>query len=388
MTGQDAPRTERGRGIQGALERSWYAAPGAAAWSRLLAPAAALYGAASAAARARAMELRRSAPDGYVVSIGGLTVGGAGKTSLSRWLARELAARGARPAILLRGHGGQNDPFGTFVVPDFEGYPLHVAFERAGDEAAAHRAALDSSAVVASDRDRHRAAAWTGAGYGARLWILDDGWEQRTLRWNELWVAVDPRLPVGNGALLPAGPLRRPAATLREAAVIAFVLDESDEEVSREMDAWTVAHAPSATRLRFRRALEGTSRLGDRAAEAWRAGTRAALVSGVGAPGRLTRFVRSSGIDLVSHAAFPDHARWSVPDLSRAVERAAAMGAEVVLITEKDEPRWPESLSPRLPVRVLRSTLRPLDPVDRALEGMIAGSRAGNAAPAKEALRR
>lgn len=388
MTGHGAPRMERGRGIQGALERSWYAAPGTAAWSRVLAPAAALYGAASAASRARAARLRRSAPEGYVVSVGGLTVGGAGKTSLSRWLARELAARGARPAILLRGHGGRGGPWGTFVVPDFDGYPLRVAFERAGDEAAAHRVALDSRAVVASDRDRHRAAAWTGAGYGARLWILDDGWEQRTLRWNELWVAVDPRLPAGNGGLLPAGPLRRPAATLREAAVIAFVLDEVDEEVSGETEAWTAANAPSAARLRFRRVLEGTSRLGDRAIEAWRTGPRAALVSGVGAPERLTRFVRSSGIDLVSHAAFPDHARWSVPDLARAVERAAAMGAEVVLITEKDEPRWPETFCPRLPVRVLRSALRPVDPVDRALEGMMAASRVLDADPAAEALRR
>jgi tetraacyldisaccharide 4'-kinase len=274
------------------------------------------------------------------------------------------------------------------VVPDFEGYPLRVAFERAGDEAAAHRAALGSSAVVASDRDRHRAAACTGAGYGARLWILDDGWEQRTLRWNELWVAVDPRLPVGNGARLPAGPLRRPPATLRAAAVIAFVLDEADEGVPAETEGPGGRPRPFGHEAPVPSRPEGTSRLGDRTVEAWRAGPRVALVSGVGAPERLTRFVRSSGIDLVSHAAFPDHARWSVPDLSRAVERAAGMGAEVVLITEKDEPRWPEAFFSRLSVRVLRSTLRPLDPVDRALEGMMAAARAGNADPVEGALRR
>lgn len=386
MTGLEG--LERGRGIQGAFERSWYAAPGAPAWTRLLAPAAAVYGAGAAVSRARASLRRRLVEGGYVVSIGGLTVGGAGKTSLARWLARECLARGARPAVLLRGHGRRGGPAGPFVVPDFEGYPLRAAFERAGDEAVSHRASLPDGAIVAVDSNRYRAAERTRSGYRATLWILDDGWEQGTLAWNELWVAVDPRRPAGNGALVPAGPLRRPAATLRDASTIAFVLDEADEDVPRETADWVATRAPSAVMLRFRRALEGVSRLGTRSAEPWRPGVRAALVSGVGAPDRLTRFVRSSGIDLVSHAAFPDHIRWSGPELARAIGRAASEGAEVVLITEKDEPRWPEGAAFPLPVHVLRSTLRALDPVDRALERVTTASRVTAARPVERALPR
>src|SRR5262245_66368183 len=40
------------------------------------------------------------------VSVGNLTVGGTGKTPIAAWIARGLASLGARPAIVLRGYGG------------------------------------------------------------------------------------------------------------------------------------------------------------------------------------------------------------------------------------------------------------------------------------------
>ena len=74
-------------------------------------------------------------------------------------------------------------------------------------------------------------------------------------------------------------------------------------------------------------------------------------------------------------------------ELGAAIERARLKGAEIVLITEKDEPRWPTGLDASLPVRVIRTAIAPLDPVEEALRPLRAaaahaGARA-DAAPVR-----
>jgi tetraacyldisaccharide 4'-kinase len=303
-----------------------------------------------------------------VISVGNLTVGGTGKTTLARWLARQAMELGASPAVVLRGHGAIRRCRDTDVVPDLEGYPIGSAVDRVGDEAAAHRAALPRGATVVVDRDRYRGARAAQAGYGAQVAILDDGWEQGFLRWDELWVTLDPDRPEGNGLILPAGPLRRPASTLREASVIAFVMEEAGVELSAATRSWVAARAPGVPVFRFRRHLDGTSPIGEKTAKPWDAGAPpVGLLSGVGSPARLERFARASGIRLASHSAFPDHARWSIDAVRFALRSASEAGAGIALITEKDEPRWPAGLSSPLPVRVLRTSLHPVDPVEGAL---------------------
>ncbi len=369
------------RGIAGLFERSWSGRPGAIPWTRLLLPLSLAYGVAAGRARASAARSRRRVSGLYVLALGNLTVGGAGKSSIARWLSGEIVGWGGSPGVLLRGHGARRRARGTYVLPDFEGYPIERSLDRAGDEAAAHRAALPGRAAVAVDRDRRRAAEVVRDGFGATVVILDDGWEQRHLSWDALWVALDPLHPAGNGALLPAGPLRRPESTLHEASVIAFVLEEEGEEVPRITLEWVAGRAPRALVLRFRRVLEGISRVGERRAGPEIPGPDpVALLSGIGAPERLTRFARGAGIQVVRHAAFPDHARWGRFQLRDALRAAAGAGARIALITEKDEPRWPEGLEEAIPVRVLRTRLLPLDPVDGAIAGLrraVEGLRAG-----------
>lgn len=362
------PNAKR-RGFVGALERAWSGGAGSTPWTRLFLPAAALYSAAAARARSRAAAARRPVPGLYVIAVGNLTVGGTGKTSLARWLALQAVDLGAHPAVLLRGHGAARRERQTEVAPDFDGYPAASAVERLGDEAASLRAALPKgSATVVVDRDRYRAARTARDGYGAEVAVLDDGWEQGGLRWDELWVTLDPERPEGNGAILPAGPLRRPASTLREASVIAFVMEDERMEISDATRRWVAERTPGTPLLRFCRRLDGTSALWERGTTPWRPGGPAAgLVSGIGSPARLERFALASGIRPVSHSVFPDHARWTPDELGRTLRSAAQAGAQIALITEKDEPRWPVGLNSPLPVRVLRTSLWPLDPIDPAL---------------------
>lgn len=367
------------RGLAGVVERSWSGEPGTIAWTKLLLPAAFGYALASGAARRKAAAGRRALEGCFVLAVGNLTVGGAGKSSVARWLALQAVEAGSRAAVLLRGYGASAPGRERGVVPDFAAYPLERRVARYGDEAIAHRVALPREASVAVDPDRWRAARAVRSGYAARVLVLDDGWEQSGVLWNELWVALDPRRPAGNGALLPAGPLRRPPATLREASRVVFLLEEPGEAILQETLAWLARTAPGVPVLRLRRTLESTTPVGEpEKREPLPGGARIALVSGVGAPRRLERFIRGQGFDLRRHEIFPDHARWRSGPLEAAITRARLEGAETVLITEKDEPRWPSGLSTPLPVRVIRTGLTPLDPIDEALRplrAVAAGAR-------------
>lgn len=362
------------RGLAGSIERSWSGAPGTVPWTLALYPLALLYAGAAAFARARAGRARLGIPGLPVVAIGGLTAGGSGKSSLAAWLATELHARGEFPAILLRGHRARRPGDAPYVVPDYERYPALTASTRGGDEAAAHRGALPPEIPVAVHWDRHASAKQVRAGYGATVAILDDGWEQSTLRWDELWAVLDPDLPAGNGAPIPAGPLRRPLSSIGEASVIAVI--EDDTTAGGKLD-WIHARAGAVPVVRFRRVLASVTPLGARRgrgpAEGARSGNGVArlppagLVSGIGAPERLERFARGAGIDVVAHAAFPDHASWTAGEIEAAVDSAVRRGARAVLTTEKDEARWPRSARAAVPVLVLRTALEPLDPVESIL---------------------
>ena len=133
-----------------AIERIW-AEDGPAAWA--LTPLSWIFSTAVAVKNVlydigllRARKLALPA-----VSVGNLSVGGTGKTPVSAWVAAELARRGARPAIVLRGYGD--------------------------DEVLVHRA-LNPGVPVIVDADRVRGAA-TAKAQGATVVVLDDAFQHR-----------------------------------------------------------------------------------------------------------------------------------------------------------------------------------------------------------------
>ena len=90
------------------LQRQWFVQRRLSPALWLLVPLAVVYSALAAANRARARPERLPVP---VIVVGNITVGGAGKTPLTIWLAGQLSERGWRPGIVSRGYGGDNaDP--------------------------------------------------------------------------------------------------------------------------------------------------------------------------------------------------------------------------------------------------------------------------------------
>jgi tetraacyldisaccharide 4'-kinase len=137
-----------------------------------------------------------------VVIVGNVVAGGAGKTPSTLALARDLAARGERPLILSKGHGRQAGGPAHFTVQ------AQTAAAVAGDEALLM--AQQSRCPVVVTRARRAGIAWALQQHPDTSVVLcDDGLQDHDLAADVELVVHDAR-GVGNGWLMPAGPLREP----------------------------------------------------------------------------------------------------------------------------------------------------------------------------------
>jgi tetraacyldisaccharide 4'-kinase len=344
---------------------------GIAAW--LLRPLSLVYALLAGGARFFAARSRRSLGGVTVIAIGGLAVGGAGKTTLARWAAKECLSKGLRPAILLRGHRSDAASGAPRVVPaDLQmGADALGDASRFGDEALAHRAALPAGALVVVGADRFEAARLARAG-GANLILLDDGWEQSTLAWDALWVAVDPLRPFANGWTLPAGPLRRPPSNLNQASAIVTIA-ESPDEADAPLEPGLLAAAGEVPIVRFARSAETWSRAPGDAEEGRGTGPPRGpvlLVSSVGAPERLERFARGAGLDVAAHLAFADHGEWDAAQVARAAAPLGVRSEAALVACDKDAGRAAHLGDVGLPIWILATGLQPIDDPEPLLDAL------------------
>ncbi|GAB2655848.1 tetraacyldisaccharide 4'-kinase [Arenimonas aestuarii] len=222
-----------------------------------------------------------------VLVIGNLVAGGAGKTPLAIGLARALARRGWKPGIASRGHGRRGTG-PTWAQPDSD--PADC-----GDEPLL--IARQTGLPVAVDRDRVAAARRLVEEAGCNLVIADDGLQHLRLGRDVEIEVRDGERRLGNGRLLPAGPLREPAGRAVDFRVI-----NGGEAADGE---WRMD-----LRLGDARPLgPGEPRpLGLFASGPVHA------IAGIGNPARFFQALRGAGLDVLEHA-FPDHHAYRAGDL-------------------------------------------------------------------------
>lgn len=305
------------RGVQGWLLRRWYGGSP----PLLLKPLSALYGLLVAARRALHAKgwLASGHPGVPVIVVGNITVGGTGKTPLVIWMATALAAAGQRPGVVLRGYGGSVRS-ARLVRPDDS--PREV-----GDEAVLIARRAQVPVAVGADR---LAAARLLADAGCTLVIADDGLQHLALRRDLAIAVIDGVRGIGNGALLPAGPLREPASALRD---VDFVV------VHGEGGASAALRGP-VLRMSLRpgplRSLSGSQ---EQSLGLLR-GCAVHAVAGTGHPARFFALLRALGAVPVEHA-FSDHHSYSARDL-------AFGGDQRIVMTEKDAVKCAALADPRM----------------------------------------
>ena len=243
-----------------------------------------------------------------VIVVGNLTVGGTGKTPVVGWLAGVCRTAGYQPGIISRGYGGRAHAQPRLVEPS------DIAAD-VGDEPLLLRRQTGVPVCIHPDR---AAAGRRLVAEGVNLLIADDGLQHYGLYRDLEIVVLDGERRLGNGWLLPAGPLREPAIRLRD---VDLVVVNGGQPQAGEV--------ALQTRIRELRTLDGSRHC---ALEELR-GQQVRVVAGIGNPARFHAELAAAGLDVVP-IAVADHGR---VDLARLCRESTVP----VVMTGKDAVKYP-----------------------------------------------
>jgi tetraacyldisaccharide 4'-kinase len=264
---------------------------------------------------------------GPVVSIGNLSVGGAGKTPFVLLLGELLKGRGVKFDVLSRGYGRESrgvawvDPGGS--ARDFGDEPLLIA-RRLG-------------VPVVVGEDRHQAGVAAEEKFGAQLHLLDDGFQHRALARDFDIVLVTPE--DARDQLLPAGRLREPLASLGRADAVVLTIGASPASFPGEGKFWRVRRGIVAKHLPG----------------------RPVVFCGIARPKNFVLQLRTAGIEAAAEAFYADHHAYGEQDIRDLLTLREKSEADGFVTTEKDAINLGGLLTALDPLAVIPVTMELVD---------------------------
>ena len=282
---------------------------------------------------------------GPVVSVGSISVGGAGKTPFLIMLGEQLRQRSIAFDVLSRGYGRKSkgvklvDPTGS--PEDFGDEPLLIARKL--------------SVPVIVGEDRFAAGQFAEQKFGPQTHLLDDGFQHRRLA-RDFDIALVTQRDLSD-TLLPSGSLREPLSSLIRASALAFVHDGSTAQIQGAGDRhqWRVLRGivpPETTGLCF-------------------------AFCGIARPTNFFTELGTAGVRVVGTHSFRDHHAYTATDVEFLFKLGQQAGATAFLTTEKDAVNlgdYAERLRPLhvVPVRMefehLLGGVSPVDIICAALQ--------------------
>jgi len=264
-----------------------------------------------------------------VISVGGLTMGGAGKSPVVEYLAARLHEAGRNPAILTRGYR-KKSAAPMVVTPRGQ----KAAVELTGDEAQVFVRAGHAHVGIGSDR--FAVGRQIEQTLHPDVFLLDDGFQHFRLKRDEDLVLIDALDPLAGG-MFPLGRRREPLESLaRATAVMVTRLDpgQGTQGIERMVRRYN-SRAPV-----FRShvvPLHWIDFEWDRthALDARPFGPVAAFC-GLGSPRSFWHTLEALGVEVVFRWAFGDHHAYRPAELRRLAVQASAAGAQALVTTEKD----------------------------------------------------
>jgi tetraacyldisaccharide 4'-kinase len=256
------------------------------------------------------------------VSIGNLTVGGTGKTPMAAWVARGLAARGAHPAVILRGYGEDEPIVHQKLNPDI---PVVINADR----------------VIAVQEAAKR---------GADIAVLDDAFQHRRVQRLADLVLVSADRWTGEVRLLPAGPWREPLEAIRRATLVVVTrkaaTDVRVDEVHEHLARAARGIPRVSVKLQPNELVSADGSGATRPLDSLRGLTVRAILS-IADPHAFIAQLDARGIS-VAPRIFPDHHPFPPADVVRLASEFDPR--EIVICTLKDAvklaPAWPRLAPP------------------------------------------
>lgn len=279
------------------------------------------------------------AVDACVIGVGNLTTGGTGKTPTVMDLARRLKDKGYAVGIVSRGHGGSKR--GPLMASNGR-QPCAFHAREIGDEPL-EMALRRADIPVAIGRDRVAACRLIINEARVRVILLDDGFSHLRLRRDLDLVLINGPAGLGNGLMLPFGPLREPVDHLARAGALIITKGPLADVWKKPL----AQHLRKLPRLEWNYRIEKLWRLSDGADIALpliQFRKPVVIASALGDNAAFARLLEGAGVNGPA-VALRDHGHvWKEYDAL--LRRAEQEGAEWILVTEKDAVKWPEKHRP------------------------------------------
>lgn len=261
-----------------------------------------------------------------VISVGNLTVGGTGKTPVTAWIARQLLEQGLQVAVLSRGYGGSLEGQVAVVA---DGQNLLLTPVQCGDEPYLLASTIPGLMVVIGS-DRYQAGQLAMERLRPDVFLLDDGFQHLRLQRDLDILLMDCRRPLGNGRVLPAGPLREPAAACQRAGVVVYTrcaATDAPATVDQRVPQFFARHRIAS----FRRLTDGA----ELALEQLQ-GDKVAAFAGIAGPQGFFDGLRQRGLELSATLGLADHEVYGSATIARLERFIHEADPAFLLTTEKD----------------------------------------------------
>ena len=281
-----------------------------------------------------------------VVVIGGLTAGGTGKTPTLITLARYLSGRGFRVGVVSRGYGRTTDDSSLLVSDDH-------THDEVGDEPLLIKRSAPKTHVIVG-KSRKKAAQSLIREFGVHVILSDDGLQHYDLPRDFEVAVIDADRGLGNGWLLPVGPLREPRERLSS---VDFVLERNGSVESRAL-----SYAPK----RFISLKTQQTLTVDEARDLF-SGMSLVAATGLGQPAQFFAMLRHMGFEF-TEVAVADHALLPLREIQESHD------PQYVVVTAKDAVKldnqacdnvWVIDVEAQLPEALMSSLEQLLDRVAR-----------------------
>ena len=270
-----------------------------------------------------------------VISVGNMTVGGTGKTPCVIGLARMLQQNGFKCTVISRGYGGRN-PQAVNIASD--GNSILLGAESAGDEPLLIARSLPGIPVITGAKRKFTGRAAIDR-FGSNVLICDDAFQHRQIIRDIDIVLLDAEKPLGNGYLLPRGPLREPKGSLQRADCIILTRSGGTEPLHPDVagivskagvPVFRAAHQFKELIVRGENHLQDQNVLQEK---------KVCAFCGIAQPASFKKLLVEGGAEVVSFMEFPDHYAYDRFDLEDLKKQFLKFDADYWITTEKDAMR-------------------------------------------------
>ena len=268
--------------------------------SKLLTPISIIYGMATQHRIKSTIPYKSTAK---VICIGNITAGGVGKTPISIALAKQHLNQGKKVFFLTRGYKGKIKN----ILVDLQ---KHTP-EQTGDEA--RLLAQTAPTIIAPNR---KLGAKLAESYGAEIIIMDDGFQNPTLHKDESYLVFDGNIGIGNGKIIPSGPLRETLENgiKRATKVIIMGQDKTDLKSKITIPCYSGKIIPEKIDLPTKNLY---------------------AFAGIGHPKKFYDTLQNLGYNVVKTKDFEDHHAYTKQEIDELIAQAKSQNLTLIT-TEKD----------------------------------------------------